>query len=291
MNDIIRKFIMQRKSYLAPESVRYYEENLLRFEKWLCINCIDVLDLKSDDLRQYIVYLGLTGIKNVSLQTYYRAVKTFCRWLFEEEYIKNDITSKIKLPKDDSDIVIPLTDAEVKVIDNYFIYNCQQPLRNYCIFHLFLDCGLRRQEVLNLKTYDVNTNSLIIRNSKNNKSRIVLLPDFLYQSLINYLGNRSGFVFLDKYNNVPITENTIKKMFVNIRKLPYMGRLHAHLLRHTFATSYLYYGGNMEMLRLLMGHSSYSILQNYVHLAAQEELINSGLYKLDDIFFKNRRKN
>ena len=70
-----------------------------------------------------------------------------------------------------------------------------------------------------------------------------------------------------------------------------MGRLHAHLLRHTFATSYLYYGGNMEMLRLLMGHSSYSILQNYVHLAAQEELINSGLYKLDDIFFKNRRKN
>ena len=149
MNDIIRKFIMQRKSYLAPESVRYYEENLLRFEKWLCINCIDVLDLKSDDLRQYIVYLGLTGIKNVSLQTYYRAVKTFCRWLFEEEYIKNDITSKIKLPKDDSDIVIPLTDAEVKVIDNYFIYNCQQPLRNYCIFHLFLDCGLRRQEVLN----------------------------------------------------------------------------------------------------------------------------------------------
>ena len=73
---------MQRKSYLAPESVRYYEENLLRFEKWLCINCIDVLDLKSDDLRQYIVYLGLTGIKNVSLQTYKIAVKTFCRWLF-----------------------------------------------------------------------------------------------------------------------------------------------------------------------------------------------------------------
>ena len=46
----------------------------------------------------------------------------------------------------------------------------------------------------------------------------------------------------------------------------------------------------MEMLRLLMGHSSYTILQNYVHLAAQEGLIGSGLYELDEIFFKNRRK-
>lgn len=281
---------MQRKSYLAPDSIRYYMENLTRFEKWLSISNLNIPELTSDNLRQYIIYLGLTGIKNVSLHTYYRAVRVFCSWLYQEGYIDIDITQRIKLPKDDSEIVIPLTRNEVAAIDEYII-NSELALRNYCIFHLLLDCGLRRQEVINLKTDCIRKNTLTIKNSKNNKSRIVLLPDFLRMSINNYLGKRSGVVFLDRYNEEQITENSIKKMFANIKNLLGMERVHAHLLRHTFATSYLYYGGNMEMLRLLMGHSSYTILQNYVHLAAQEELIGSGLYELDEIFFKNRRKN
>ncbi len=232
----------------------------------------------------------LQSIKNVSLHTYYRAVRVFCLWLFQEGFLDCDITQRIKLPKDDSEIVIPLTKDEVAAID-YYIINSELALRNYCIFHLMLDCGLRRQEVINLTSDCIRKNTLTIRNSKNNKSRIVLLPDFLRMNINNYLGNRSGFVFLDRYNKDPITICTIKKLFANIKNLPGMKRVHAHLLRHTFATSYLYYGGNMEMLRLLMGHSSYTILQNYVHLAAQEELIESGLYELDEIFFKNRRKN
>lgn len=291
MNEFyIQKFIMQRKSYLAPDSIRYYIENLTRFEKWLSISNLNILELTSDNLRQYIIYLSLSGIKNVSLHTYYRAVRVFCSWLYQEGYIDIDITQRIMLPKDDSEIVIPLTRNEVAAIDEYII-NSELALRNYCIFHLLLDCGLRRQEVINLKTDCIRKNTLTIKNSKNNKSRIVLLPDFLRMSINNYLGKRSGVVFLDRYNEEQITENSIKKMFANIKNLPGMERVHAHLLRHTFATSYLYYGGNMEMLRLLMGHSSYTILQNYVHLAAQEELIGSGLYELDEIFFKNRRKN
>lgn len=290
MINYIDIFIMQRKSYLAPDSLRYYLENLSRFEKWLSLNHLQILDVTPDNLRQYIIYLGLIGIKNVSIHTYYRAVKIFYSWLYQEGYIDIDITQRIKLPKDDSEIVLPLTKDEVAAID-YYIINSELALRNYCIFHLLLDCGLRRQEVINLTSDCIRKSTLTIRNSKNNKSRIVLLPDFLRLNINNYLGNRSGIVFLDRYNKDPITISSIKKLFANIKNLPGMERVHAHLLRHTFATSYLYYGGNMEMLRLLMGHSSYTILQNYVHLAAQEELIGSGLYELDEIFFKNRRKN
>lgn len=88
MNEFyIQKFIMQRKSYLAPDSIRYYMENLTRFEKWLSISNLNIPELTSDNLRQYIIYLGLTGIKNVSLHTYYRAVRVFCSWLYQEGYI------------------------------------------------------------------------------------------------------------------------------------------------------------------------------------------------------------
>ena len=144
-------------------------------------------------------------------------------WLYQEGYIDIDITQRIKLPKDDSEIVIPLTRNEVAAIDEYII-NSELALRNYCIFHLLLDCGLRRQEVINLKTDCIRKNTLTIKNSKNNKSRIVLLPDFLRMSINNYLGKRSGVVFLDRYNEEQITENSIKKMFANIKNLPGNGK-------------------------------------------------------------------
>lgn len=290
MNDLILKFLNCVRSYGSPATVRYYRENLTRFDSWLNDNGKLVLsELIPDDLREYIYYLSCSGVKNVSVRTYYRAVKAFCRWLYDNDYLASDITVKIKLPKDDHEIVIPLTSVEVSAVDDYFLHNCTLPLRNYCIFHLMLDCGLRRQEVINLKLYDIRDNTLFINNTKNCKSRVVLLPDFLRVSISNYVGTRNiGFVFLDKSGLYQITESSIKKLFVQLKNKTAIYRLHPHLLRHTFATSYLYYGGNMEMLRLLLGHESYAVIKNYVHLAAQEELVESGLYKLDDIFFKKR---
>src|SRR6266545_2770185 len=42
--------------------------------------------------------------------------------------------------------------------------------------------------------------------------------------------------------------------------------LHAHKFRHTFATEYLRRGGEMERLRRILGHTTYSMVMRYVHL-------------------------
>ncbi len=54
-----------------------------------------------------------------------------------------------------------------------------------------------------------------------------------------------------------------------------ISRLYPHLLRHTFATNYIIQGGNLEVLRVLLGHSSISITQIYIHLATQMQLVNN----------------
>ena len=153
-----------------------------------------------------------------------------------------------------------------------------------------LDCGLRRKEIVQLRRMDIKSDRLIIHNAKNNKDRIVLLPRFLYMSLNNYFieshehyhfENNSKFVFLDFYDIEPITLNTIKCFYQDLKTLSGIDRIHGHLCRHTFATSFLQYGGDMEKLRLFMGHADYEILKNYLHLS----LIYPDVYKIDDIFF------
>lgn len=292
ISDYIKLFIQDRKVYCEDVTVQSYIFYLGRFTKWLDSDDFDLLNKQT--LRDYIYSLRYR-MKNTSIATNYRPVKAFCKWLYQEDYLDKDITIGVKLPKKDAAIVEPLTALEVKQIDDTIInmsLNDHLALRNYCIFHLMLDCGLRRKEVVQLHRLDIKSDRLIIHNAKNNKDRIVLLPRFLYFSLRNYYNeshyahdyvkNSSSSVFLDMYDNEPITLNTIKCFYQDLKSLSGIERIHGHLCRHTFATSYLQYGGDMEKLRLFMGHADYEILKNYLHLS----LIYPDVYRLDDIFFK-----
>lgn len=286
----LNEFLEDRETYCAEPTIIYYKENLTDFIYWLRKrNIIHLEEITYKTVQQYILWLREKNIKNVSVRTYFRAVKAWLKWMYKQGYVVEDVVTGVKLPRSDPEIVIPLSYVEVTNVDNFFIGSSENGLRNFCIFHLMLDCGLRRSEVINLCWSSIQKERIIIKNSKYNKSRIVLLPLFLKLSLDNYAvySKTDDFVFKDRYNNKRITVNTVKKLFQLLKKCTGIPRIYPHLLRHTFATSYLYYGGNMEMLRLLMGHSDYSVLKTYLHLAALQRLDGEcKLYKLDDIYFK-----
>lgn len=287
MTEYFDMFLLEKKTYCEKVTVDYYREDVGYFFNYCSDNDInDIRSITKTVLSNYILFLRGTGITNVSVHTYYRAVKVFIRWLFDNCYIDEDPTLKIKLPKKDAKLVIPLSSSEVKSVNDYFSY-CENGLRNYCIFHLMIDCGLRRSEVINLNFKDIKENNLYIRLSKNNKSRIVFLPEFLKKSIVNYynsIPNHKVALFYDRYGRTRITNDSISNLFSNIKNVVGLERVHPHLLRHTFATSYALKVGNLEMLRLLLGHADYNITQNYLHIANQQKLVNADVYEIDDIY-------
>ena len=95
-----------------------------------------------------------------------------------------------------------------------------------------------------------------------------------------------SYVFRQMKQQQQLNYNVIKQLFARIRKKSGIDRLHPHLCRHTFATSYIKGGGNIEMLRLLLGHTDYKITKEYLHLAQQSVLLQEDIYKLDPIFFR-----
>ena len=155
-----------------------------------------------------------------------------------------------------------------------------------------LDAGLRKSEVINLNVndIDIDKNVIYINNSKYNKSRVIPLSSVIKNLYNAYLIDRE-YSDIGLLNNTPlliksddkrITSDTIKSLFRRLKKQSGIERIHPHLLRHTFATSYLMQKGNLEQLRIILGHSDYNVTRHYLHLAASNKLLNYDYYKLDE---------
>lgn len=264
----------------SKETISYYKICLNMFMNY-CGSDLDVSDLDVILFKGYQLYLSENkDIKRVSVRTYSRAVRVFYRYLYFEDIIDINI-NKLKLIKADKEVIMPLTDIEVKQLLNSF-----EPLtflgeRDKLMCMLMLDCGLRRGEVVKLKLSDIDKSKrTMIINGKGSKQRIVPFGKTVKNQLMLYLALRtekpcySDSLFLT-IERKPITANTIKMLFQRLKSSSGISRLYPHLLRHTFATNYIIQGGNLEVLRVLLGHSSISITQIYIHLAAQMQLVNN----------------
>ena len=75
----------------------------------------------------------------------------------------------------------------------------------------------------------------------------------------------SDYVFVTT-SGKPISHTTLTQLFKKLKKRADIPRLHAHLLRHTFATKYLENGGDMFSLQQILGHTTLEMVKKYVHL-------------------------
>lgn len=266
----------------------YYGRSLKLFLDF-CNNDMDIDDIDILLFKSYQLYISDNlSINRVSVRTYTRAVKVFLRWLYFEGYIDIDI-NKLTLMKANKDVIVPLSDIEVTQLVNLYGNDNFLSCRNKTIIMLMIDCGLRLGEVVSLCLSDIDyINDYLIINGKGSKQRIVPFGKSLSKQLDIYNIYRKRYDLSDSLflNNKlqPITHNAIKMLFARIKKTPNLSRVYPHLLRHTFATNFIYDGGNLEVLRVLMGHSSINITQIYIHLAAQKHLLkdcyNSNLDNL-----------
>lgn len=292
-------FLQEKELSSSPKTLQFYRENLNRFYDWCCENAICYAEDSPDPeeypfmvftkqiYMDYLKYLKSTGIKNTSLHTYHRAIRTFCNWMVEEEYIVKPFTN-VKLPRGDADPIIPLTASEVKRIDAAIEKNWYKN-RNYCMIHLMLDCGLRRQEVINLDWKDFHYDDksyVVIRNSKYSKNRMVPVPRFLAERIRELCSRRDEFIFVGD-DGRRVTVDALKNLFRKLKIETEIERIHAHLLRHTFATSFIAGGGNLEFLRMYLGHADYLITQKYLHVSMEMQISGYDIYKLDRCFFRN----
>lgn len=141
-------------------------------------------------------------------------------------------------------------------------------VRNLLLLYLILDCGLRLSEIVNLKYNDFDFYHNIIKiDGREEKQRYVPLSDTLYKILELYT-----ILCIDDYyltgkllkndNGENIAINNIISIFKNISKKSNID-VHPNILRHTFAINFLLNGGDLENLKIMLGHKSFYMSINY----------------------------
>lgn len=306
-------FLVSRDSYCSDVTVKNYRNTLTYFLDFMIkrhgvesASDITVDKIALADMNDYSIYLknkirhsdnpyfkagASSKISSRTRKDYLKDMVTFLNWLYENEYIEKNPADRFKFPRVEPQPIEPLTLDEVEKVDECFNPDSKLGSRNLAFVHLLLDEGMRSGEVQRLKMKDINftENYIVIRNSKYGKGRMLPLAGKAREFLLEYFrlnGQPADVDYVFHTNKgEPLSENAIKCVFQRLKVKSGVSRIYPHLLRHTFATSFILGGGSVEVLRIYMGHSSIDTTQRYLHLANNMRFLKN-IYQLDECFLK-----
>ena len=173
----------------------------------------------------------------------------------------------IPWPKKEEKLVEYITEDEAQRL----ISVCQN-LKHLAIICLMYGSGLRVGEVINLKPGDIDSERNIIRIicGKGKKDRIVQLDKDLLVLLRKYwlkFNPKGGYLFQGQFEP-QYSERSINEFLKKYAKLADIKRnIHAHLLRHGYATSSLEMGVDIRYIQSLLGHNSIKTTLRYTHVS------------------------
>jgi integrase/recombinase XerD len=232
-------------------------------------------NIGEDHLKNYFNYLQNRPnqrrqgkLSESYIHSQQHAIKGFFDYLQRIGQIKqNPFTLKLKSPKHQQRSV--LTQEEIRQLYS----NCETLLETI-IVHLCYGCGLRRAEVVNLNTKDIDLDKklLYVRKGKGKKRRVIPLTESILEDFKRLLENRENNKeesFLINKQGERMKGEAIYKNFKNLlqrtEKLDYTAYC-LHSLRHSIATHLLENDMTVEMVRDFLGHSQLSTTQIYTRI-------------------------
>ena len=149
--------------------------------------------------------------------------------------------------------------------------------RDYAILMLFLNCGIRRSELVGLNLSDVYEDRIRVT-GKGNKERIVYFGSACKAAIDEYLPERNKKVLSDNRalfgsrdnNRISVTavHRLVKKHMLAAGLDP--SQYSAHKLRHTAATLMVSNGVDIKTVQEVLGHEHLNTTEIYTHIENTE---------------------
>ena len=199
----------------------------------------------------------------------YRSLNRFFGWIVEEGERTDNPLTRIPVPKVPQRNVRALSLDEVRAMLSIPDRKTFLGARDYAIILCLVDTGLRASEFLSMRTSETNPEVIVVI-GKGNKERMVRLGEKSQLAVMRYqrvrqkfgVGPGQGLLWVSRWGR-PLTRSGLLRVLKGVGRAAGLTGMYTHLMRHTFATLALDAEAPQEAVRVLMGHTSDTMLRRY----------------------------
>ena len=228
-------------------------------------------------IRNWMVELMNQNIIARSINRKIATLRKYFKFLLQEGVIEVNPASKINTPKIPKNLPVIVEDVKLtQMLDDNIVFGSDfKGLRDKLVIEMLFGTGMRLSELIGLKETDINAYEGTVKVlGKRNKERIIPVNNELKLLIAEYqeLKKKQDF-----FNNNSLTlivtdkgaDAYAKLIYLIVQKyLSYIStqnKKSPHVLRHTFATSLLNRGADLNAIKELLGHANLSATQIYTH--------------------------
>ncbi|MEK7086937.1 MAG: site-specific tyrosine recombinase/integron integrase [Patescibacteria group bacterium] len=275
------KFLKDYLDYLeieknrSPKTRENYERYLANFFKEKKIHFLR--DVTGEAVRDFRLNLARKNLKKITQSYYVIAIRNFLKFLIKNGF-KVLPPETIELPRVTRRDIETLDYGELERLLEAAKNDDLRSLRDKAILETLFSTGLRLSELCALnRNLDLKRGEISVR-GKGDKLRVVFLSERAKNAVKIYLDKRADvnealFISLDKSNKAigRVTPRSVQRLVgARGREAGIPKKVHAHQMRHSFATDLLINGADVRAVQELLGHANISTTQIYTHITNKE---------------------
>lgn len=230
-------------------------------------------------VRQWMVALIEAKNSPRTVNRKLSALKAFYRFLQLKNYIQLNKINKISGPKTSKKLPTFVLDNDINQLLEFVYSHVENfvDFRNVLILEMFYFTGMRRAELIGIRDTDIDSyNRTILVNGKRNKQRLIPISQVFLDRIREYQVFRDSEIdcpqaLFVRENGTPLYPKMVYNIVVKqLEQIPTLSKMSPHVLRHTFATSMLNSGADINAVKELLGHASLAATEIYTHTSLDE---------------------
>lgn len=270
------QYISEQKKYSAHTQTAYAQD-LLQFEDFITERYeLSFEGVQHLHAREYIVYLMDQGIGASSIGRKLSTLRSFYKYLQRQGVISRNPMLLVKAPKVAKKLPVFVDEHKMdELLDSTVVFDDSFPsVRDKMMMELFFGTGMRLSELIGLQESDFSFYEHTVKVlGKGNKERIVPISPQLSAQLEAFLELKRLQQFETKATALFVTDKgeALYPKYVYNKVKHYLALVSTqdkrspHVLRHSYATSLLNRGADLNAIKELLGHASLAATQVYTH--------------------------
>ena len=268
------KYLTYEKRY-SSHTLTAYKNDLSQFQQFLTSQELAIQSVSHQVIRAWMVSLIDVGITPRSIHRKISTLRSFYKFLQKEKVVADNPVLKVQTPKTAKKLPVFIDDEKlISLLDSKLFSDDFEGLRDKLVIELLFGTGIRLSELVGLKTNQVYLSEKTIKVlGKRNKERIIPINLSLINLLTNYTAEKNNQECSNNLGVLIVTNAGLKaypKLIYRIVQ-KYLSMISTqekkspHILRHSFATSLLNKGADINAIKDLLGHANLAATQVYTH--------------------------